>query len=154
MTDRVEKARALFRSGYNCAQAVFCAFAEELGIDETTALKLSSSFGGGVGRLREVCGAFSGFAMVAGLVNGYDDPNDPEAKKAHYALIQQKAAEFQKLHGSVVCREILKDTNASMTGDPEARTPEYYAARPCERCVIDGAILAEETLLLFHEKKK
>ena len=91
------KARELFRAGYNCSQAVLLAFSDVTGLDEKTAVTLSSSFGGGMGRLREVCGAVSGAFMVAGILRGYSDPTDHEAKKEHYALIQRIAQEFKKI---------------------------------------------------------
>lgn len=152
MIEKEELARKKFVEGRNCAQAVFATFAPELGIDEATALKIASSFGGGIGRLREVCGAFSGLCMVAGLLRGYADGETPEEKAAHYALIQELAEKFKKEHGSLICREILQlSKDAPTPPTPEARTTKYYSNRPCERCVGTAARLCEE---LIKENKK
>lgn len=131
-----------FKSGYNCAQSVLLAFADDLGIDKNTALKISSSFGGGMGRLREVCGAVSGMFIVAGLKKGYISPNARDEKAAHYALIQHMAAEFKKQNRSIVCKELLSGATTDPT--PEARTPEYYKKRPCAELVGDAADIAAE----------
>ena len=133
--NRSEKAVALFERGYNCAQAVFVAFADVVGMDEAAALRLSSSFGGGVGRQREVCGAVSGMCMVAGALFGYDDVTDPKVKTEHYALIQEMCGKFRDAFGSIVCRELLGAKTATTTPVPSARTPEYYATRPCAKFV-------------------
>ncbi len=139
-----EKAMSLFKEGYNCSQAVFGAFAEELGLDFETAVKISSSFGGGMGRMREVCGAVSGMFMVAGLKNGYSSPTDTKSKTEHYKLIQNLATEFKAINGSIICRELLglegKDTNHV----PAERTNEYYKKRPCAELVGDAAELLEK----------
>ncbi len=132
-----EKAAELFNSGCNCAQAVFGAFCDVTGIDFETAMKLSSSFGGGMGKMREVCGACTGAFAVAGALWGYTDMNDPEAKKDHYALIRRISDEFKAKHGTIICDVLLKGI-ANTTGvDPAERTPEYYAVRPCCRFVMD-----------------
>lgn len=150
--EKEEQARKKFIDGRNCCQAVFATFAPELGVDEATALRIASSFGGGIGRLREVCGAFSGLCMVAGLLKGYADGETPEDKAAHYALIQELAEKFKKEHGSVICREILQlSKDAPTPPTPEARTTKYYSNRPCERCVGTAARLCEE---LIKENKK
>ncbi len=133
-----ELAKHLFENGYNCAQAVFLAFSDLTGLDKDTALKLSSSFGGGMGRLREVCGAVSGMFMAAGLLYGTADTASQELKAAHYARIQALAATFREKNGSIVCRELLgidRDGNPI----PEARTPEYYKKRPCGQLCYDAA---------------
>ncbi|MEG1741361.1 MAG: C-GCAxxG-C-C family protein, partial [Acetivibrio sp.] len=104
---REKKAKELFHEGYNCAQAVFLAFSDLYDIDEETAIKLSSSFGGGMGRLREVCGAVSGMFMVAGTLYGYSDPKASTEKQEHYKRIQELAKKFQEENGSIVCRELL-----------------------------------------------
>lgn len=137
-----ETAINYFKSGYNCAQSVLLAFADDLGIDKTTALKIASSFGGGMGRLREVCGAVSGMFIVAGLKKGYISPDARDEKAAHYALIQQMAAEFKKQNSSIVCKELLSGATTDPT--PEARTPEYYKKRPCAELVGDAADIAAE----------
>lgn len=144
-----EKAVALFKSGYNCAQAVFVAFSDVTGLDEKTALMLSSSFGGGMGRMREVCGAVSGMFMVAGQLYGYASPTDNDTKKEHYALIQRMAAKFREKNGSIICRELL-GTNDSAP-NPTERTDRFYKKRPCAELVamcaeITDGIIAEKGL--------
>ncbi|MBQ2730375.1 MAG: C_GCAxxG_C_C family protein [Clostridia bacterium] len=145
------KARELFKSGYNCAQAVLLAFSDLTGLDERCATVLSSSFGGGMGRLREVCGAVSGAFMVAGLLYGPVDPTDHNAKKEHYALIQHIAAEFKKTNGSYICRELLELPSGASDPEPEKRTEAYYHRRSCEDYVgiaarvMDG-IIADRAL--------
>lgn len=144
-----EKAKALFKQGYNCSQAVYLAFCDVTGMDEKTALMLSSSFGGGMGRMREVCGAVSGMFMVAGQLYGYSDPNDRNAKAEHYALIQRMAAKFREKNGSIICRELL-GTNDSAP-NPTERTDRFYKKRPCAELVamcaeITDGIIAEKGL--------
>lgn len=147
MNSHKEKAKKLFKEGYNCAQSVFCAFADDLGIDFETALKLSSSFGGGMGRMREVCGAVSGMLMAAGLKFGYTSPVDKDVKAEHYARVQELAKEFIAKHDTMICRELL-GVDADDNPVPSARTKEYYESRPCEELVGDAAeILAEYTAL-------
>ncbi len=147
MTDHAERARELFFEGYNCAQAVFCAFCDVTGLDIGAAARMSSSFGGGLGRLREVCGTVSGAALVLGIARGYSDPKDFEAKKRHYALVQEFARRFREAHGSIVCRELLAGVGATSGGDPEARTPEYYKKRPCPNLAWQAARILDEMLM-------
>ena len=132
--NRVEKAEALFTGGCNCSQAVFTAFADEFGLDEELAKRLACGLGGGVGRMREVCGAVSAAAMVIGMRLG------PDKMKA-YPVIQEFCAKFKSEAGSIVCRELLEGTGATQGGAPEARTPEYYAKRPCVELVKLAASL-------------
>ncbi len=147
-----EKAKELFLEGYNCAQSVFAAFCEETGMDRETALKLSSSFGAGMGKMREVCGAVSGMFMVAGLIDGYDEPDNPEEKKKHYERIQALAEKFkEKNDGTIICRELLKNIETNTDPKPDARTAEYYKLRPCARFVEDAAEIIDEFL---KERKK
>ncbi len=139
MTEHAKKARKNFLAGCNCAQAVFCAFEDVTGIDHATAMKLSSSFGGGIGKLREVCGAFTGAAAVAGMLWGYTDPCDHAAKTEHYALVQEISERFKEKHGTLICRELLQGIKTSKSSAPEERTPEYYKERPCAAFVITAA---------------
>ena len=139
--DRGTKAAELFLNGYNCAQAVAVAFSDLTGLDEQLSARLASSFGGGMGRMREVCGAVSGMLMVAGILYGYDTPGDDAAKKAHYTLVQTLAGEFREKSGSIICREILK--NPPSDPAPSPRTAEYYASRPCARMVYAAANILE-----------
>ena len=137
-----QKAETLFKSGCNCSQAVLLSFADICGIDRKTALMISSSFGGGTGRLREVCGAFSGLCMAAGLLYGYDDVKDYNAKSEHYKRIQLLAEEFRKMNGSIICRELLGLNVKHDIHTPEKRTQEYYKKRPCSQiCPVSAAIL-------------
>ncbi len=141
---RGQKAEEYFKSGYNCAQAVVMAFADVIGGDTQAYLRLSSSFGGGIGRLREVCGAFSGSCMVAGLLRGYDNENGVD-KGSHYALIQRLALKNKLQNGSIICKELLGATVNLSSADPSVRTAEYVKKRPCaELCRIAADILAEE----------
>lgn len=144
MNNARERAMELFKQGYNCSQSVFGAFAEECGIDFETALKLSSSFGGGMARLREVCGAVSGMFMVAGMKYGYTDPKDSTAKTEHYKRIQELAAEFKEKNKSIVCRELLGLSVKSEIYIPEERTAEYYKKRPCAELVGDAAEIIDK----------
>lgn len=139
-----QKAKELFLEGYNCSQAVFLAFADKYDMDYSMALRLSSSFGGGMGRLREVCGAVSGMFMVAGILYGYEEPKDMTAKKEHYERIQELAHEYQIRNGSIVCRELLGLGNGKDTPKPEERTGEYYKKRPCAELVEMAAAIMEQ----------
>lgn len=139
-----KKAMDLFKEGFNCSQSVFLAFQDLHEIDPKTALKLSSSFGGGMGRLREVCGAVSGMFMVAGVLYGYDDPKDYETKKVHYERIQQLAKEFEAENGSIVCRQLLGLGEGKDTPVPERRSDEYYKKRPCAELVGMAAAILEQ----------
>lgn len=141
--DYVTKAEELFVEGYNCAQAVALAFSDKTGLDKETTLKIASSFGGGFGRLREVCGAVSGMCMVAGLLYGYDDISDKDAKMNHYALVQELAGKFSDEAGSIVCRELL-GRKGKENPMPEDRTKEYYKTRPCARMVGLAAKIMQE----------
>lgn len=126
--EQAEKAERLFREGCNCAQAVFAAFADEFGLEEDLAKRIACGLGGGVGRMREVCGAVSAAAMVLGLRLG------PDKMKA-YPAIQDFCAKFKAETGSIVCRDLLEGTGATSGGGPDARTPEYYRKRPCVELV-------------------
>ena len=132
-----EKARELFLSGYNCAQAVFGAFCDVTGMEFSQAMRLCSSMGGGMGGLREVCGAVSGMMMVVGLLYGFEPSEGSAAKSAHYHLVQELAEQFRQQAGSIICREILKNPPADP--NPSPRTAEYYANRPCARMVMLAA---------------
>ena len=133
----------LFLQGYNCAQAVTVAFCDVTGLTPEFSARMASSFGGGMGRMREVCGAVSGMLMVAGLLYGYDDPGEKDVnKKAHYQLVQELAGAFREEIGSIVCREILK--NPPSDPNPTPRTEEFYKTRPCARMVMTAARILDE----------
>ena len=141
-----ERAMELFTQGCNCSQSVVLAFADELSLDASTLAKLSSSFGGGLGRMREVCGAVSGMAIVLGLLEGYDDPADSDAKAAHYARIQAAAKQFEAENGSVVCRELLGLSRKHDRPEPSARSADFYQTRPCRELVGMAAEILEAQL--------
>ena len=141
---RREMAMANFMKGYNCSQSIVLAFSDMLDIDEKSLLKMASSFGGGMGRLREVCGSVSGMFMVAGLLYGYDGPETGQVKADHYARIQELAHRFEEQHGSIVCRELLGLNVRHDVPVPEARTTEYYKKRPCPEIIGDAAEILEQ----------
>ena len=144
---RVEKAEELFRAGYNCAQSVFAAYADLFGMDFETALKISCPMGGGMGRMREVCGTVSAMSMLSGLKGGNTDPHDEEAKKAAYELVRRMAGQFKEEHGTMICREILGLPGMKESAAPSVRTAEYYASRPCLKIVRSAARIIEEYLV-------
>ncbi len=142
MSIKADKAVELFEGGYNCAQAVTVAFADLLGMEEKRAAAMASSFGGGMGRMREVCGAVSGMLLVAGILYGYDTPGDDSVKKAHYQRVQQLAGQFRLEAGSIICREILDGPPSDPS--PTPRSPEFYQMRPCSRMVYYAAEILEQ----------
>lgn len=136
---RVEKAKTLFKQGFNCSQSVFAACADLYGIeDEALALRLSASFGGGIGRMRQTCGAACGMFMLAGLENGSAVVGDAEGKKQNYALVQELAEKFEQENGSLICAELLGIAPKPQEPTPEARTEEYYKKRPCAEMVASA----------------
>ena len=141
---RRELAMDYFLQGYNCAQSIILAFEDLLPADKITLSKMASSFGGGMGRLREVCGAVSGMFMIAGFLYGYDGPETGEMKAGHYARIQELAHRFEEKHGSIICRELLGLSVRHDVPVPEARTGEYYQKRPCAEIVGDAAEILEQ----------
>ena len=167
MGQYADKAVQLFQEGYNCSQAVFAAFADKYGIDRELALRLSASFGGGMGRMREVCGAVSGMLLTAGLETGAVEGSDREGKAANYKEVQALAEQFRKENGSIICRELLGlkpeggktspvleggkassvSEDAHMSPIPEERTEQYYKKRPCLELVRCAAEILEERYL-------
>jgi C_GCAxxG_C_C family probable redox protein len=147
MEERVARAVELFKSGYNCSQSVVAAFADLYGYTEEQALKMSSSFGGGIGRMRETCGAACGMFLLAGLQTGTTDPKDKAGKIANYKLVQDLAAVFRERNGALSCGELLgyKGTNPNEPV-PEDRTEQYYAKRPCVKIVEEAARIWAEYL--------
>lgn len=154
MESKREIAVALFKEGYNCSQSVFAAYAEDYGIDRETALRLSASFGGGMGRMREVCGAFSGMLMVAGLETGAIEGRDVAGKKANYDMVQHLASVYREKNGSIYCKELLglvKKEDGTTKGEqkfedtmPEKRTKEYYKKRPCLELIGQACDIIDE----------
>lgn len=141
---RGEKAAQLFEQGYNCAQAVSVAFCDLTGLTEKQAAMAASSFGGGFGRQREVCGAVSGMVLVLGMLEGYYDPADAQGKKDQYALVQKLSDIFRQEAGSIICREILDNPSTDPT--PQTRSAQYYAMRSCTRMVYLAADILEKHL--------
>lgn len=145
--DRIERATELFKSGYNCSQSVVAAFADLYGFTEEQAFRMSASFGGGIGRMRETCGAACGLFLLAGLETGATDGADREGKAANYALVQELAAEFKRRNGSLNCGELLGlKKKAPISSLPEERTAHYYAKRPCSKMVEEAARIWVEYL--------
>lgn len=144
MTKR-ERAEELFLKGYNCSQAVAGAFCEEVGVEFDILVKMASGFGGGMGRLREVCGTVSGMFLITSMLYGYNTPRDNEAKKELYTRIQTLAFRFKEKNGSFICRELLGlDIKGADSPIPEARTAEYYKKRPCKTLAGDAAEILEQ----------
>ncbi|MCI8387756.1 MAG: C_GCAxxG_C_C family protein [Clostridiales bacterium] len=152
MTQKGERARELFLQGYNCAQSVAGAFSEEIGLPLDTVLKLAQPFGAGMGRLREICGTFSGMLFVVGQLYGSSEPAGSEAgdtaKKRVYSIVQALAERFRAERGTIICREILGLMKNAETdpNNPSARTEEYYKKRPCARVCAESASLLERYL--------
>ncbi len=144
--DHAELAANLFTEGYNCSQAVLCAFEDITGLDRETSAKIASSFGGGMGRMREVCGCVSGALMVLGMVHGYDDPKSSPEKNDHYKLIQEFAKRFRDENGSIICRELLEGVAVKPGPQAEERTEEYYKKRPCPELVACAAEILDQML--------
>lgn len=144
MSAKGDRAYELFKQGYNCSQAVFGAFCEELGVDFETAVKLASGFGGGIGRMREVCGTFTGLTMAASLIYGYDDPKATDTKTELYEKIRELSERFKADNGSIICRELLGLQQTEKSAVPEARTSEYYKKRPCAELCRYAADLLDE----------
>ncbi len=153
MEDRIDKAVELFMKGYNCSQSVVAAFADMYGLTKEQALRMSASFGGGIGRMRQTCGAACGMFILAGFEEAAVDGDDREGKGRNYELVQHLAEEFKKRNGSIVCSELLKlgsKTNVSYM--PEERNKEYYAKRPCARMVECAATIWSEFLKEKYRK--
>ncbi|MDE7403798.1 MAG: C-GCAxxG-C-C family protein [Lachnospiraceae bacterium] len=147
MKSRVEQATATFEEGYTCAQSVFSTYADLFGMDKETALKLSSPMGGGIGRMREVCGAVSAMALLAGLKEGNTDPTNEEGKEKIYLLTRQMAEKFREQFGTIVCRELLGIEGMEESAKPSVRTQQYYQERPCLQLIAAAAKIIEEMLL-------
>lgn len=148
MEERIELAVSLFKEGYNCSQAVVVAYADMYGFTREQALKMSASFGGGIGRMRKTCGAACGLFILAGLETGCTEGRNSEGKEANYKLVQELAEEFKKRNGSITCAELLGlEKSAPTPTTPEARTNEYYKKRPCVKMVEEAARIWSEHLV-------
>ena len=151
--ERIEKAVALFKEGYNCSQSVVAAFADIYGFTEEQALKMAASFGGGIGRMRETCGAACGMFLWAGREKGTAVGHDREGKAANYALVQQLAKAFKEETGSLRCADLLGLSKAEpVVSTPEARTAQYYAKRPCSKMVETAASIWADYLEKHSDK--
>ena len=157
--ERVDKAKRLFKEGgYNCCQAVVLAYNDIFGLDDDTAAAVASGFGGGMGRMREVCGSVSGMTILAGLMSPAADPSVKTARTANYALVQEAAEEFRKLNGSILCKELLGlvpmgsgQIVPKESPEPSDRTETYYKKRPCEELVgISARIIGEKILRMTN----
>jgi C_GCAxxG_C_C family probable redox protein len=138
--ERIEMAVTLFKEGFNCSQSVVVAFADKYGFTREQALRMSASFGGGIGRMRETCGAACGLFMLAGLETGSTEGSDREGKAANYALVQELAEEFKQRNGALRCADLLGlSKKEPVVSTPEARTDQYYAKRPCVKMVEEAA---------------
>lgn len=144
--ERVNQAVHNFESGYNCAQSVFLAYSDVFELDLELAKKMSVSFGGGVGRMREVCGTVNAMAMLAGFKYPVFDPLDQEARARNYGMVQKMAALFKEKHGTIICRSLLPPEETSTNPAPSARTQQYYAKRPCGKYVEEAARIAGHML--------
>jgi C_GCAxxG_C_C family probable redox protein len=154
MSKHSDLAKELFKKGYNCSQSVLAAFCDETGLDIETALKLASSFGGGMGRLREVCGAVTGMFLAVGMKNGYSDPRDNKSKAEHYKLIQDLAKRFESENRSIICRELLGLSSKPDSHIPADRTEGYYKKRPCAELVECAARILDEHIQNKTMEKK
>ena len=139
--ERAERAKEFFNKGYNCAQSVALAYADITSLDEEMVAKITASFGGGMGRLREVCGAVSGMAFLASFISPCPGADSAEAKKANYALVQEFAEQFRQQNGNIVCRSLLGLECPKEEPTPSPRTAEYYKKRPCSEYVYDAALI-------------
>ena len=138
--ERIEMAVSLFKEGFNCSQSVVAAFADKYGFTREQALKMSASFGGGIGRMRETCGAACGLFLLAGLETGAIEGADRDGKAANYALVQELAEEFKQRNGALRCADLLGlSKKEPVVSTPEARTDQYYAKRPCVKMVEEAA---------------
>ncbi|RRD79589.1 C-GCAxxG-C-C family protein [Tannerella forsythia] len=144
--ERVQKARRLFSEGYNCAQSVLLAYADVFGMEPQLAAKISAPLGGGVGKMREVCGTVSGMAIIAGLMEPAADPSDKEAKMKNYALVQELAGAFRKVNGSIICRELLVKEDEKDVTTSSSDTSASIRKRPCAEYVATAARLVGEKL--------
>ena len=153
MSEHSDRAVELFKSGYNCSQSVFAAFCDKTGLPQETALRVAAGFGGGIGRMREVCGAVCGATMLAGMVCGATRGDDREAKARTYEKVQEIANRFRADKPSIICRELLGlSPCAAVVPTPEARTESYYKKRPCVKLVEEAALIAEA--VLFSEEQE
>lgn len=149
---RVQRAVDNFMQGYGCCQSVVAAFADLYNLDDTMAKRIAAGFGGGVGRMRMMCGAVSGIVILAGLDRGQIDGADRKGKSMCYKVVQELLDEFKVQNGSVVCAELLglkghEKVQSSYVASP--RTAEYYKTRPCAAKVESAARIFAEYLMNY-----
>lgn len=143
MSSRTEKGKELFVAGYTCSQAVLMAFADDIGLDRSVAAKISCGFGGGMGGLRNVCGAVTGMFMAANLLYGFETPDDPNHKTEHYTAIRELAEAFTKEYSTLICKELLSSLPGTLSQNPSLRDDEYYKVRPCALYVEKAIAILE-----------
>lgn len=144
MSKHSELAKALFLEGYNCSQSVSAAYADAFGLDRDTMLRLSTSFGAGIGRMRKTCGAVCGMFIIAGLKTGTISGEDQEGKQKNYETVRAMADAFRKKNQSTTCMTLLGLRKAEKSARPSERTPDYYQSRPCLKMVLDACAIIEE----------
>ena len=157
VNERVERACAYFKEGYNCAQAVAMAYSDIMDMRVEEVAKITAPFGGGMGRMREVCGTVSGMTILAGFIQPSSDPKNLEERKDNYALVQHFAEQFRKENGDIVCRRLLglePIVERNETAMPSERTPEYYKKRPCSEYVGCAARIVGEHLNKLADSKE
>ena len=150
---RTKQAIIFFEERYNCSQAVFMAYSDLYGIEQETAAKLATSFGGGMGRLREVCGAVSGMFLVLGLQYPFINTKDKVSKNTNYKVVQRTANEFKSIMGSYICADLLKLKQKLQSPESAERNEDYYKFRPCTRCVALAAEIVGKELTLENSER-
>jgi len=150
---RTKQAIIFFEEGFNCSQAVFMAYSDIYGIEPEMAAKLATSFGGGMGRLREVCGAVSGMFLVLGMQYPFTDTKDRATKNINYKAVQRTANEFKSVMGSYICADLLKLKHVPQNPESSERNEAYYKTRPCTRCVALAAEIVGKELLLKNSER-
>lgn len=153
MGERAEKAYGYFMEGFTCSQSLFAAFADIFGFDKETALKTAAGLGGGVGRMREVCGVITSASMILGLMYGATEGCDRESKAFTYEKVRQFAERFKAIEGTIICRELLGLDKAEDSHIPGERTKEYYATRPCPRITREAAGILEEFVVEYFRSQ-
>ncbi len=144
--ERRRRAVEYFIQGYNCAQSVLLAYADVFDLDSELAKRIGGSFGGGMGRLREVCGAVTGMFAILGLHYSAVNPDEKAVKTANYAAVQRTAKAFKDQFGTINCRELLGIKRQKESYVPSDRTAAYYATRPCARFVGEAAAIVGREL--------
>lgn len=153
MSERADRAYNYFMEGFTCAQSLFASFADIFGFDEETALRLSAGLGGGVGRMREVCGVVTSASLILGMMYGATEGSDKESKAFTYEKVREFADKFKAIEGTILCRELLGLEKAEESHIPQERTPQYYASRPCPRITREAAEILEEMVEEYYKQK-